>query len=440
MLSADESECDPRLRETLLALARVGLAEAWTYLRTPAELSDGQRWRLRLAVALDRARRATTNHPTARVVLVADEFAALLDRVTGCVVARSLRRTIGPGSRVAALVATAHDGVTRALSPDVLVRCDFGRVTVEKMPTIRSELAARRPRAQSSGGFADQPAREMKARSTPTREDPRSRSSTPLVGAERQAPNPGGPMRKILVTSLATLALLTSAPSLVALADEPRTRSTFVGPRGGNDRLLLEPPSPFEPERSLFRFDPRPPRRNPSPLYPAVERELDRGTGRIESDVEFETRRWQRVQDERLGIVRPERELDRFEEERDRSLRIETQERRAEIDRRSQQLMESESQRLAAERERFYRSAGIDVTGAAHDTRQLKDLERAYQRDVKQLRRDRAAERKRLGQRDDLRGETLRAARAEIDERYRAAQAERRERHAADRARVLGTD
>ncbi len=248
-------------------------------------------------------------------------------------------------------------------------------------------------------------------------------------------------MRKITVTSLTTLALLTSAPAhVVAAADEPRTRSTFVAPRGGNDRLLLEPPSPFEPERSLFRFDPRPPRREPSPLYPSVERELDRGTGRIESDVEFDTRRWQRAQDERLGIVRPARELDRFEEERDRTLRIETQQRRADQADRTQRRLESESQRLAAERERFYRSAGIDATGAAHDTRQLKNLERGYQRDVKQLRRDRAAELKQLDRRDDVKGDALRAARTQIDERYRAAQTARRERHAADRALLLGSE
>lgn len=36
-------------------LNRVGLGEAYTYLRLPSELSDGQRWRLRLAVCLHRA-------------------------------------------------------------------------------------------------------------------------------------------------------------------------------------------------------------------------------------------------------------------------------------------------------------------------------------------------------------------------------------------------
>ena len=40
------------LDRTLALLSQVGLAEAWSYLRTPAELSEGQRWRLKLALAI----------------------------------------------------------------------------------------------------------------------------------------------------------------------------------------------------------------------------------------------------------------------------------------------------------------------------------------------------------------------------------------------------
>ena len=113
-------------------LARVGLAEAHLCLRPPGRLSDGQRWRLRLAVAVGRCmalhRRGT---PT---LLAADEFCAVLDRVTACVVARSLRRTIDRLSRVGvdvrAIVATSHDDLAAALLPDVTVRCDFGSVHV----------------------------------------------------------------------------------------------------------------------------------------------------------------------------------------------------------------------------------------------------------------------------------------------------------------------
>jgi len=245
-------------------------------------------------------------------------------------------------------------------------------------------------------------------------------------------------MRKIIVTSLAAAFVLLGTSALRAAADnDVRTRAPVVDPRAGNDRLLLAPPSPLELPRSPLQLDPRAPRRDA--LYPSVERELDRGNGRIESDLDFETRRWQAEQDARLGITEPQRELDRFEEERDRTLRLETQQRRAGQAVRSERWLESESQRLAAERERFYRSAGIDVTGAAHDARQLRNLERAYQRDVKQLRRDRSAELKRLEKRDDLKADALRAARAAVDERYRAAQTERRERYSTERARVMGT-
>ena len=40
------------LDQTLALLSRVGLAEAWSYLRTPGELSEGQRWRLKLALGM----------------------------------------------------------------------------------------------------------------------------------------------------------------------------------------------------------------------------------------------------------------------------------------------------------------------------------------------------------------------------------------------------
>lgn len=112
-----------QLLDALQLLARVGLGEAWTYLRTPSQLSEGQKFRLRLAIALHRA-----SHQPA--ILICDEFAAMLDRLTAMVVARCLRRTIEAHSSVAALIATSHDDLVEALAPDVIVRCDFGRTNV----------------------------------------------------------------------------------------------------------------------------------------------------------------------------------------------------------------------------------------------------------------------------------------------------------------------
>ncbi len=166
---------DLPLESMLMLLGRMGLGEAWTYLRTPTELSDGQRWRLRLAMAVheaDRwlsregasepaacvddddaggggdlrarrdsrhriARRSTNErsisphqaietHQARSPVIVCDEFAALLDRVTAAIVSRSIRKLIDASLRLSAVVATSHDDVIRPLLPDRHVRCDFG--------------------------------------------------------------------------------------------------------------------------------------------------------------------------------------------------------------------------------------------------------------------------------------------------------------------------
>lgn len=148
-------DCFPKcsLEQTLLSLNRVGLAEAWDYVRTPAGLSEGQKFRLRLAMGLGRAGKAKseirnsksetssktqipnkTENPRNKFrglsVLACDEFCAILDRVTAKVVARTLRRTIDQSPNVCAIVATSHDDLVEALRPDVLIRCDFGAAEI----------------------------------------------------------------------------------------------------------------------------------------------------------------------------------------------------------------------------------------------------------------------------------------------------------------------
>jgi hypothetical protein len=227
--------------------------------------------------------------------------------------------------------------------------------------------------------------------------------------------------------------------SFLRADDKGRSGSSAppIVPPQANDRLLGVPPSPFDAPRSLFDFDPRPPRTPPLRLYPSVERELDRGNGRIVSDLDLDLARAAREAAVARGELPPLTESERFAAEHDRDLRIDEQQRRATRDVVHQQFEERESDRLAAERERFYRSAGIDTTGAAADAQALKRLERDYQRDLKQLKREREGELKRLGK-QDLKPEARAAARTEIEQRYDAAQLERRERYATDRARVMG--
>lgn len=113
----------------LEALSRVGLGEVWTYLRTPRQLSEGQRWRLRLALGLAIARPAPGR---SLCVLAIDEFAAPLDAVTALVVARALRKAVTARPDLCAVVATSHDDLAGALAPDVVVRCDFGSFALRK--------------------------------------------------------------------------------------------------------------------------------------------------------------------------------------------------------------------------------------------------------------------------------------------------------------------
>lgn len=117
-------DCFPKLsvEETLQSLCRVGLGEASTYLFQPRQLSDGQKWRLKLALCLERARVADDDEPPC---IVCDEFAALLDRVTARIVARLLRRAVDEAN-LRAVVATSHDDLHGVLAPDIVVSCDFG--------------------------------------------------------------------------------------------------------------------------------------------------------------------------------------------------------------------------------------------------------------------------------------------------------------------------
>ena len=96
--------------EALEILSKAGLNDAYLFIRKPSELSDGQRYRLRLAhlMSLEAA------------VWVADEFGAVLDRTTAKVVAFSMSkvaRTLGK----TLIVATTHVDLDDELGPNVRV-------------------------------------------------------------------------------------------------------------------------------------------------------------------------------------------------------------------------------------------------------------------------------------------------------------------------------
>ncbi|MFL5339012.1 MAG: ATP-binding cassette domain-containing protein [Gemmataceae bacterium] len=143
------------VEERLESLAACGLSEARLLLRTPAELSDGQRYRFRLAYALQltsrkRERRDELSgqelpiaHASGSSFLLADEFAAMLDRTLAKVLAFNVRKHCSR-SGVGFLLATTHDDLTDDLNPDLHVRClGDGAVECEHRDVKKKRSASR---------------------------------------------------------------------------------------------------------------------------------------------------------------------------------------------------------------------------------------------------------------------------------------------------------
>jgi len=110
------------LEEVLATLSRAGLNDAFVMLRTPSQLSDGQRYRLRLAQSFLLAPPPQANVLT---VMLADEFGATLDRTTAKVIARNVRKWV-TRSQVCFLCATTHDDLLESLDPDVVIEKHLG--------------------------------------------------------------------------------------------------------------------------------------------------------------------------------------------------------------------------------------------------------------------------------------------------------------------------
>ncbi|WP_062120495.1 ATP-binding cassette domain-containing protein [Aureimonas sp. AU40] len=103
----------------LLGLA--GISDAYIYLRKPSELSDGQRYRVKLAKVLE----------SPADVWVADEFGAVLDRETAKVIAFNVQKVARRMGKTL-MVATTHTDLGEELGPDLTVTKRFSeRVDVK---------------------------------------------------------------------------------------------------------------------------------------------------------------------------------------------------------------------------------------------------------------------------------------------------------------------
>lgn len=109
--------------EALNLLSVAGLNDAYLFIRKPKELSDGQRYRFRLAKIIE----------SGANVWVADEFLAVLDRTTAKVLAYNLQKT---ARKVGAtlMVATTHTDMVDDLAPNLYIEKRYR----EKIQIVRS--------------------------------------------------------------------------------------------------------------------------------------------------------------------------------------------------------------------------------------------------------------------------------------------------------------
>lgn len=102
------------MTEATRLLANAGISDAYLFIRKPSELSDGQRFRVRLAKLLE----------SGADVWVADEFCAILDRITAKVLAFNLQKVARANDKTV-VVATTHTDLVEELAPDLLITKRF---------------------------------------------------------------------------------------------------------------------------------------------------------------------------------------------------------------------------------------------------------------------------------------------------------------------------
>jgi len=110
----DDKTCvdcvDGGFLETLRTLSYAGLTDVFCVLNSPANLSEGQKYRYRIAKAIS----------SEKQFIFADEFCSNLDRVTAAVISHNLRKFATKTGKTF-ILASAHDDLLADLQPEVIV-------------------------------------------------------------------------------------------------------------------------------------------------------------------------------------------------------------------------------------------------------------------------------------------------------------------------------
>jgi uncharacterized protein len=104
--------------EGLKTLSITGLNDAFCVLNRPVNLSDGQKYRFRLAVAL----------ASVAKFIFADEYCSELDRVTAAVISYNIHK-YAKRRGVTFILASSHEDILLDLAPDVLVVKELSAAT-----------------------------------------------------------------------------------------------------------------------------------------------------------------------------------------------------------------------------------------------------------------------------------------------------------------------
>ncbi|MHC4664621.1 MAG: ATP-binding cassette domain-containing protein [Planctomycetota bacterium] len=94
----------------LKLLSTAGLNDVFCVLSCPANLSDGEKYRFRLAMALAAQKK----------FVFADEFCSNLDRITAAVISYNIKR-FARQTGVTFVLAASHEDILSDLEPDVLI-------------------------------------------------------------------------------------------------------------------------------------------------------------------------------------------------------------------------------------------------------------------------------------------------------------------------------
>ena len=109
---------DGDLLDSLEMLSTAGLNDCFCILNQPRNLSDGQKYRFRLAMALAANKK----------FIFADEFCSELDRITAAVISYNIYK-FAKRTGTIFILASSHNDILLDLSPDVLIVTELSGTT-----------------------------------------------------------------------------------------------------------------------------------------------------------------------------------------------------------------------------------------------------------------------------------------------------------------------